>query len=676
MSKLGVTPWDIVRVQPFDQGGLVDASTSLNSDGTIQTFVDENGDLLTARMMRNTESQKLILKQYLPSLYTGGMRKLMQVSHLRGEAGLVSAGHDLFLPDWADTYGVWVSSPVDGFCNRYIIRISSSGIFRYPIRFSQPLPADWQAIETAAEGLSAAEAAQTAGRMWSAGNFDPAQAVQIGDVPIMYSNGEGSFYPTCGWAFNSDGSSAVNTGVRIDPDDPMEARRRASLYRVDITESDGMPASASCVLVSSGELVNTFDDTDETRGPAIIQVADFASGERGFCKTLSCYPGLIGPRLFSTNTPVFAYYDSADALHLVSFTPSWDVSSSSSSTTESSARGSTEIFSDVFDGDNAGTAAYYASDPDWPFSASGYPSSVLAATWGSDSTTKSRTMRFSSSAVTPTNTSRTSSKADSSYETYGSLTAGSAYQLAPITIDWEVTQTDVESGTSSTYRDNRVFASDGGAQQRLQAAGIVSRTRSYNEEQRNHQVLILHGYDRTSYAVYTREINLQTSISLSYGGTNMAVPNPATLEYNGIHSGGSWVLHKLSSYFSESIVGTPPQHIVRDCVGTSKIPAGMIIYRPDNVNSISPPSGGAQADTSNVVLIGTVVIDRTAFELDLTGGDLEEVHIDSPVFYKAGRSLQDRSFYQERENLTPAKVVGIPGYSNTTGNVTAFVGWF
>jgi hypothetical protein len=672
MSKLGVTPWDIVRVAPFEQGGLVDANTALNSDAPIQTYVGDDGDLLTAKRMKNTEGQKTFLKEFLPSLYTGGMRKLMQVSHLRGESGLSSARHDLFLPNWSDTYGIFVSSPVDGFCERWVIRICSSGIYRYPIRFSQPLPENWQADETAALSLTAAEAAQTVGRRWSAGNFDPSQGVQIGDIPLMYSDGNGGMYGTCGWAFDSDGHHAVNVGVRVDPDDPFAARKLSSLYVVTITEgAGGVPESASCVLQESGELVNHFDDTDPLKGPAIIQVADGLLGQRGYCKTYPCYPGAIGPRVFSTNTPVFAYYDPSDALHVVRFTPSWDTSSSSSSSSMEDARGSVQSFPDMFEGDHTYTTAFYGA-----LSAVGYPSSVLGSSFGSDSHTNMRTMRFTSPLVTPTGLSLTGGREDGSFEGWGAsfYVNGADHSFPFMSIDWSVTATNLTTGDSSTFGFFREATQDTSATAQVQVQGVITRTRAYAQEKHNHQVLILHGYDRTSYAIYSRQNTVETGITVSFGSTNMSIPDPATLQYNGLYSSG-WVDHKIPSYHSE--FDSPPNHIVRTCIGVSKIPSGMLMYKPSGAATISPPANTSEADLNQTVYTGKVVTGGTAHDVNFDSDTVESVFVGDSFFYKAGGSFRaDRGFYQEKENMTPANVFGVGSYGETSGNVTAFVGWF
>lgn len=672
MSKLGITPWDIVRVPPFDEGGLVDASTAINSDSTIENFVDEAGAFLTARLMKNTEGQKAFIQEYLPSLYTGGMRKLMQVSHLRGAAGMSSAKHDLFLPDWADTYGVWTSSPIDGFCNRYIIRICSSGVYRYPITFSQPLPENWQALEAAAASISAEAAAQTLGRMWSAGNFDPTQGVKIADTPLMYTNLEGLYYTTCGWAFNARGTSAVNTGVRIDPDDSMGVRKRSSLYRVDITESGGMPVAATCTLVESGELVNQFDDTADNTGTAIIQVPNPDAQERGNCHTLSCYPGTIGPRIFSTNTPVFAFFDPSDALHVVRFTPQWSTASTSSSTSMETARGSIQSFADTTDGDLSSTIALFG-----PIPASGYPASVLGATFGSDNRVTGRTMRFSSPLITPVPQTYFTNRVDSTFQTYGGTyqATGGAFGLVFMAIEWSVQSINLTNGSSTTFKDFRQPASDSGAQSRVNLEGIVTRSRSYAQDKRYHQVLIMHGYDRTSYAVYNRVATFETGITISYGATNMAVPDPSTLQYNGAWSTGAWFDHKIPSYHSDLTSGNTRN--IRTCVGVSKLPSGMLVYRPGGDSAVTPPAGGSEPNIATIDYSGKVVVNGAVHDVPFDGPAVEFPHITFNFFYKAGGSLRiDRGFYQNKENLSPANVFGVGSYAATTGNVTAFVGWF
>jgi hypothetical protein len=679
MSKLGVTPWDIVRVQPMEAGGFIDANPLTDLAGPIRKFIDENGIEKDAILLTDSAGQKDTLHQYLPSLYTGGMRKLMQVSHLRGASQFGASRHDLFLAEWADTYGIWISSPIDGVCIRWVIRICSSGIFRIPINFSQPMPDDWEAQEAAAWAISEEEAANTVGRWWSAGDFVPGLAEQIGDVPLMYSNGEGGFFTTCGWAFNARGTSAVNTGVRIDPDDPMDVRLRSSLYRVDITEgagiNAGMPVSASCTLVESGELVNQFDDTDQDKGPAIIQIADALVGERGFCRTFSCYPGLIGPRLFSTSTPVFAYYDPADALHAVRFTPSWEISTSSSSSTMDEARGGTESFPDIFEGDYSMTASIYGGDSAWPYHGTGYPSSIFSASWGSASETSGRTMRFTSLLVAPTGISTSASKVDSTFQTYGGVTAGGSYVLVFLTIDWDVTQINLNTGAVTSSSQARVASADSSATSLVSGQGVITKSRSYSQQKLNHQVLILHGYDRTSYAIYTRQTTNETGVTVSYGGTNMAVPDASTFKYSGLHSGNVLVDHKMSSYNSDST--TDNIRTIKTCVGVSKIPSGIIIYRPDGLNSISPPTGGDEPDVNITLYFGKAVVGGTAYDVDFDSTAVEDVYLDHNFFYKAGGSFNtSRAFYQDKENLTGANVVGVGSYGAAVNRLTCFVGWF
>lgn len=674
MSKLALTPWDIVRARAFEAGGFIDSHPDTSSEQTIQVFIDEAGDPKNARLMRDTVGQKSTLHDYLPSLYTGGMRKLMQVSHLRGESLFYASGHDSFLPDWADTYGVWISSPVDGFCNRYIIRICSSGVYRIPITFSRQLPADWQSIEAAAASLPPEEAAQTVGRMWSAGDFNADLAVKIADTPLMYSDGNGGIYGTCGWAFNTRGTSAVNVGVRIDPDDPFAARRQANLYQLTITESDGVPVGATCMLMESGELVNAFDDTDPLKGPAIIQVASNFLGERGYCQTFPCYPGLIGPRLFSTNTPVFAYYVE-DTMHVVRFTPDWSESAYNDSVSKTTAIGDMISSTDTTVGN---LSKYAASDPDYPFPAVDYPSSVLGAQWGIASGNRLRTMRFSSPLVTPVAVSKLGSNEDNTLETYGAgfYAGGASFPSVFMGIQWDVTETDV-MGYVSNYKEYRTASLDSLAESRIMVTGTVQKVRNYAESDANHQVLLLHGFDRTSYAVYTRRDHRETGVAVSYTGSPIAVPDAATMQYNGGFSGNTWVDHAMSSYHVDTF-NSEGDHIVKICEGVTRYPSGLLITHASGGNSVSPPSGTTDPDLLQLTFDSSfAVVGGTAFALGFDGNDPEKVYLEGAVFYKAGGSFNSaRAFYQDKENLTGANVVGVGTYGAAVNRLTCFVGWF
>lgn len=686
MSKLALTPWDIVRARPFEAGGFIDSNPNTSSDQPIQQFIDENGVPKNARIMRDSASQKAALREYMPSLYTGGMRKLMQVSHLRGESHFYASGHDSFLPDWADTYGVWISSSIEGFCNRYIIRICSSGIYRIPIRFSRPLPENWQAVESAAMALPAQGAAQTLGRMWSAGDFDPALAVQIADAPSMYTDGNGGIYSTCGWAFDSAGHHAVNVGVRIDPDDPFAARKQASLYRIDITEGTGAdagkPVSASCTRIEYGELVNHFNDKDPNQGPAIIQVASAlrtAEGLHGYCITYPCFPGTIGPRLFSANNPVFAYYDPNDALHVVRFTPFWDSSTINTSTSYTDARNAHADEFDILSGDLSASATFFGPlDDGWPYPTPAYDPGVMSITWGSASRLTGRTMRFTSPAVSPTAQSYFETRSDSSLKTHGDSfhAVGGDYATVFVLIEWDVTTINLTTGESTTSENIRIPSVDSFAETRVSVVGVISETESRTVEQRNHQVLVLHGYDRTSYAVYTREATLESDITTTFGGTELAVPDTGSLEYNGRHSLSTWVSMSDMSVFDDDRTDGD-NRTISTTVGISKFPS-MITYRISGANSVTPPGGFSSPGSVNVDYNNSkVIVGSTAYSLAVTIDAMEDVYQESEFFFKAGGSFQPgRAFYQIQENLSAANVVGVGSYGTASGQLTCFVGWF
>jgi hypothetical protein len=669
--------------------GSADGPTS--STESLYATYDETGAVKETKYLKNTSDQKAFFRTYLPSLYTGGMRRVMQIvqgmgmSEVQSRTDLWDAVNQRLRiqPGYYVTHGVFIGSNQ----KRWIIEIGYAGIFRIPVEFCTKLPSNWRALHTEIEASGWPAAHKKLARYWTPVRINWAAYEQIGDVPVYYTNGETPLYGTCGWAFDSDGHNAVNVGVRIDPDDPLAARRRATLYTATVTEdADGNPGHATCLGGESGELTNHFNDTDPNQGPAVIQVANTlrtVDGLHGYCTTFSCYPGTVGPRLYSTATPVFAYYDPDDDLHVVRFTPIWDVANTNTSVSYEAARASYAASFDILTGDTAQSSAVYGGDPAWPFPAAGYNSAVLGATWGSSARTDTITMRFTSPLVAPCPQTYFDNKVESGLLTYGgSFLAAGSYSLITVLIDWSFQSTNLTTGDVSTYRDCRIASLDNSASTRVSAIGVISVTETYTDRRDAHQVLVLHGYDRTSYAVYTRTEVAQEARSTTYGGTNMAVPDSASFEYNGIWSSNTWTAHSpLSVYDADYIVdnpgSSPDHHVVRTTVGGSKFPGSMVIYRPDGANTVTPPVGVAEPDSVVTIFSGSVVVGGAAYTMDITGTDMEEVYLLSDFFYKAGGSfVPTRAFYQLRENMTPSQVVGMGGLATANAHVNGFVGYF
>jgi hypothetical protein len=669
----------------FGAGAVEGPSSSSES---LNATYDETGAVKETKYLKNTMNQKEFFRTYLPSLYTGSMRRVMQIIHGMG-VDEVQARPDLWdsvnlrlrmQPGYYVTHGVFVGSNQ----KRWIIEIGYAGIFRIPVEFCTKLPSSWRELHTEQEVAGWPSAHKKLARYWTPVKIDWAGYEQIGDVPVYYTNGETPLYGTCGWAFNSDGTSAVNTGARIDPDDPFAARRRATLYTVTITEdANGNPGSATCVETEHGELVNAYNDTDPNQGPAIIQVSNtlrIVDGLHGYCTTFACYPGAIGPRLFSTNTPVFAYYDPSDALHIVRFTPRWDSSSTSTSTTYDSAIATYADSFDIQSGDLSSTASFYGGDPAWPYQASGYHQGVLGATWGSEARATRTTMRFTSPGVSPVAQSSDESRSDSGLQTYGgAYLAGSSYSGVFIMIEWDKTQINLDTGVITYSKAFRAAQVDSSATTRVSVVGVISKTESWSADKRNHQVLVLHGYDRTSYAVYSREVTIESDTTITYGGTPLAVPDTGSLEYKGMHSGNEWLnINNMSVFDSDSTTpGPPPIRTIYTTVGISKYP-DMVTYRTGGGNSVSPPGGSSEPGSTNSNFTNSrVVVGGTSYNMDVTGTDMEDVYILSDFFYKAGGSfVPTRAFYQLRENMTPSKVTGVGSLVDAAAHVNGFVGYF
>jgi hypothetical protein len=640
MSRIVLTPWDIVRTQPFEAGGFIDANPSVGSSNPIRLFIDENGDEKDARKMLDSTTQKAQIKDFLPSLYTGGMRKLMQVSHLRGETWFNSAKHDQLLPGWADTFGVFISAPVEGVCNRYIIRICSAGIFRIPINFAKPLPSTWEADEAAGMALSAEGAAEAVGRFWSAGNFDITQAVQIGDAPAMYS-GHGGFYAACGWAFDSDGHNAVNTAWRYDPTDESGARKMGVLFKVTITESGGVPTSAASTEQESGRLVNPLrDDAVATEDNAILQVA---TAIPGVCATFTCWPGFSNMGGTTATAPVFAYYDSSDVLQVVRF-----------------------------DYDGTTNAHIVTTGPDLPTRSTIQDTKVGDTTPEGGMSLDDRSIQRVPSLTTQTSrngyeiaTARFSSLAlDADIKAYGGGYTHKSYVLNGSSgfitqSSWNVSiygynalEDDFEVG-----RNNYGFANYGWPV-RCSATRYTQEVESSTENTTAHDTIILHGYDRTSYIHYRyhRAIYTGRDIDIINAPIARGTSDPE------IFINDVWTALGAQG---ANVIGYQ-YHLTSG----QNIPA--LAYEVTGGSSRTDP------DTSVTTIVCKLVIDNTTHDLDYSGDtEAAEVYLAGESFtYTASCSWFQTSRIAYDTDLNGSAVAEGFGYATCANRLHAFLGAF
>jgi hypothetical protein len=642
MSKLALTPWDIVRRLPFEAGGFLDANPAAVSDESIQLFIDENGGEKVARVLRNTVSQKTTIKDFLPSLYTGGMRKLMQVSHLRGQNEFYGARHNLFLPNWSDTYGVFVGSAQDDVCPRWIIRISSAGIFRIPITFARDLPESWESDQADAMELSAEEAAEQVGRYWSAGDFNPSLAVQIGDANEMYGD-YSAFYLACGWAFDGDGHQAVNTAWRSDPSDGTHKRLLSALFKVTITEADGVPSGATCALIEEGRLVNPLrDDNVATENNAILQVPTEIPG---VCQTFECWPGFSNMGGDTSVAPVFAYYDSGDTLRVAHYDFDGRTTAINSSTGPDLPSPASVSSTQVGD-----------TEIDYGMSLNPQPGSrVLTLDTKTIRTgSESATSRFSSMALGASGKCSISSYTHKSYVLGGSGVINES--------GWNVSIYGYNRNTitGKEGRNNYGFNNFGWAT-RCAATRYMQETEESQEAVQAKDVLILHGYDRTSYIHYRSTVTTYSDrdIAINFAPFALGDSEPE-IEF----STGAW----------EPVGGPAGEDVVGYQYNAT---AGQIITARSYIVS-GPTTTRTDPDATTTQILCKLVVDNHVLDLDYSGDTAaDELYLNSFTFnYTASCSWfqTGRMAYDTDLNGT-ATSAGF-GYGACQHRLHAFLGAF
>lgn len=671
MSRLALTPWDIVRVLLPDAGGFVDANPAVGAPDPLVKFIDQNGAEKVPKYLKNTISQKSTLKELLPSLFTGGMRRLMQTAHLNGEGYISNFGYDQFGYGWSDTYGIFISAPIDGFCQRWVIRICNAGIFRIPITFKHPLPANWLSLEVAARALSPVDASKEYGKYWIAGKPKFDEAVSIGFAPSMYS-GHSGFYGACGWAFSSNGHHAVNTAWKIDPADGSGIRKLASLWQVTITEDAGVPVTATCSKTEEDYLMNTRrDDAAATENNAILQVA---TATPGVCQTFTCWPGFSGVPAGTTSTaaPIFTYYDADDALQVVRY----NYAASASNETISSGTSDLSMYS--------APAEVHGNIPGGLGTAYGANRVNIPGAWSTAARGYVATPLFSSAAISGGSQGYSAGRTDGSYV----LDGPSGYiqnenwsiSYAAYNVTWIDEHGDPHTLTRRIDEPDRA-----NWRRRAQAQGWTKHTTNSNETQNNYDCLILHGYDRTSYVHFRYEGNakrnkVRTRIGAPVARSSSPIPElsqDAGATWNSLSIGSLG----YSAYEGESVGVVWHEHdgsIYSDSSGDIAPQGGF------TGNGLGPGSAETYYDPDefNDLVQMFLVIGSQSFELEgdqfLTDGNMvTDIYLDGATFnYTACGSIfqPTRNAYDTYLNATSV-ATGF-GYPACANRLHAFLGYF
>ena len=219
--------------------GLASGSrTFLNADSAFTKFYERDKGQIQSGLVGRSVAPWLyypVATYYVPPIftkppgkYTGEMRKVIQA--------MLSTGQYLQYEYRANLcHGVYTTARD----NKWIIKISSQGVHaaKMPLRDHNPF-LDWLGYSPAGieEPMSDWEGYK--------------QLATPSEVLDFYN--KGVLFPSCGWAFNSTGSQAVNCCYVGGYGGPYGTPAVGYMYTITITEDEDEPISASMTLEESG----------------------------------------------------------------------------------------------------------------------------------------------------------------------------------------------------------------------------------------------------------------------------------------------------------------------------------------------------------------------------------------------------------------------------------------
>lgn len=236
----------------------------------------------------------------LPSNFSGAMRRLMQVYHgtIKNEetSQYEVEINDQCLPEpskqpfsctYEKTHGIFFSTSG----KRWVIEISSAGIFRIDVSFLREFSSSSYQAEETDEAIST--------EYWTLTDIDWEGKTLIGSAPESYADGFAPWYSWCGWAFNSTGTAATNVVFK---DHPSWANwLQAAMFDITISASGDIPAYVTCTLTETANLASPIRDTHDGDTANIQRPIDVP----GLCYTVPIYAsGASG-----VDSPVFSFYE-------------------------------------------------------------------------------------------------------------------------------------------------------------------------------------------------------------------------------------------------------------------------------------------------------------------------------------------------------------------------------
>lgn len=296
---------DVGFVNSYYSVGAYPASERF--DWKLYTLFDGSGVVKKAKYARNTTGKKDQLMRYAAPLFSGLMRRVIQLQNGKSDEGIQ------LYPGWETTDGLFIGVGEYGKPTRYVIRIDDTGVWRIPISFCKDLKPTWEADESEwLSSLSEQAAHDKISPYWTVKKLHIDQKVMIGDAPPCFSDGFAPFYEWCGWAFNYTGTSAtvVCTGVKSAGDSWLTNR----MYDVTIRSSYGIPDAATTALVEEAMFDNPYNDGLSGASNAALQAATILPG---YLQTYQFFNPPAGA--VTQDAPVFSYYEKAGGKTVVRY---------------------------------------------------------------------------------------------------------------------------------------------------------------------------------------------------------------------------------------------------------------------------------------------------------------------------------------------------------------------
>lgn len=306
--------------------GFVDTTFNFNgigdsSEGKLRFLMDSNG-VSTPDSKLNIKDSHLWKNKFaigevntswgLPTNFSGLMRKVAQQFYggtlkksypYESKECATPSVPDTMCHKFSMTHGLFVSSSG----KRWVIEISSDGIFRVPISFLREFSgSDIAAEETAVWSANDFESAQDIiAEFWTIARFKRSEREQIYAPPPCYAEGYSPWYDWCGWAFDYTGHKATIALSRTHPSEP--SWWQVALFDVTIVEASGMPVYVTYTKSEEGPLAISVNDGGDNYMAALQGPVGFPS----VIQTIGLYsPVNIGHTI---SAPIFSFYERSGA---------------------------------------------------------------------------------------------------------------------------------------------------------------------------------------------------------------------------------------------------------------------------------------------------------------------------------------------------------------------------